>query len=171
MIDKPILIVFGGLPATGKTTLSRELTRRCTASYIRVDAIEQTLRGAGHDVGPMGYVIANALAAENLKLGRVVVADSVNPVLASRDGWRQTVLQASVPIAEIEVICSDVALHRQRAEIRKSDMPGLRPPTWQDIVTRDYEPWDRDHLVLDTAHESIDHLLGLAEIYLRDVME
>ena len=72
---QPILIVFGGLPGTGKTTLSRELTRRLAASYIRVDAIEQTLRAAGHDVGPMGYVIANALAAENLRLGRMVVAD------------------------------------------------------------------------------------------------
>ncbi|MDA9525073.1 kinase [Bradyrhizobium sp. CCBAU 11434] len=166
-----MLIVFAGLPATGKTTLSRELTRRYAASYIRVDAIEQSLRAAGHDVGPMGYVIANALAAENLKLGRAVVADSVNPVLASREGWRQTALQASIPIAEIEVICSDVALHRQRAETRKSDIPGLRPPTWQDIVTRHYEPWDRDHLVLDTAHDSVDHLLALVEIYLRDVME
>jgi len=171
MTGKPILIVFGGLPATGKTTLSRELTRRYAASYIRVDAIEQSLRAAGHDVGPMGYVIANALAAENLKLGRVVVADGVNPVRASREGWRQTALQSSMPIAEIEVICSDVALHRQRAEARTSDIPGLKPPTWQDIVTRHYEPWDRDHLVLDTAHDSIDHLLGLVELYLRDVME
>jgi len=171
MIGKPILIVFAGLPATGKTTLSCELTRRCAASYIRVDAIEQALRGAGYDVGPMGYIIANALAAENLKLGRVVVADCVNPVLASRDGWRQTALKASVPIAEIEVICSDVASHRQRAEMRRSDIPGLRPPAWQDIVTRHYEPWDRDHLVLDTAHESIDQLLGLAESYFRDVIE
>ena len=168
---QPILIVFGGLPATGKTTLSRELTRRLAASYIRVDAIEQSLRAAGHDVGPMGYVIANALAAENLRLGRVVVADCVNPVLASRDGWRQTALQASVRIAEIEVICSDVALHRQRAEMRGSDIAGLRLPTWQDIVTRHYEPWDRDHLVLDTANDSIDHLLGRVELYLRDAIK
>ena len=28
--------------------------------------------------------------------------------------------------------------------------------------------WDRDHLVLDTAHDSIDHLLERAETYLRD---
>ena len=166
--EQPILIVFGGLPGTGKTTLSRELTRRCAASYIRVDAIEQTLRAAGHDVGPMGYVIANALAAENLRLGRMVVADCVNPVPASRDGWRQTALQASARIAEIEVICSDVALHRQRAEARTPDIAGHTLPTWQDIVGRHYEPWDRDHLVLDTANDSIDHLLERAEIYLRD---
>jgi predicted kinase len=165
---QPILIVFGGLPGTGKTTLSRELTRRCAATYIRVDAIEQKLRAAGQDVGPMGYVIANALAAENLRLGRVVVADCVNPVLASRDGWRQTALQGSARIAEIEVICSDVALHRQRAEARTSDIVGLRLPTWNDIVGRHYELWDRDHLVLDTATDSIDRLLERVEIYLRD---
>jgi predicted kinase len=164
--EQPILIVFGGLPGTGKTTLSRELTRRYAASYIRVDAIEQTLRAAGHDVGPMGYVIANALAAENLRLGRMVVADCVNPVPASRDGWRQTAMQSSARIAEIEVICSDVALHRQRAEARKSDIAGHTLPSWQDIVGRHYQPWDRDHLVLDTANDSIDHLLERAEIYI-----
>lgn len=169
MTDRqPILIVFDGLPATGKTTLSRELTRRIAATYIRVDAIEQSLRAAGQDVGRMGYVIANALAAENLRLGRVVVADCVNPVLASRDGWRQTALQSSARIAEIEVICSDAALHRQRAEARMSDIAGLKLPTWQEIVSRDYEPWGRHHLVLDTASDSIDRLLGQVEAYLRD---
>ena len=84
----------------------------------------------------MGYVIANALAAENLMLGHVVVADCVNPVQASRDGWRQTASQTSARIAEIEVICSDAALHWQRAETRRSDIDGLRLPTWHDIVSR-----------------------------------
>jgi predicted kinase len=94
----PALIVFGGLPGTGKTTVSRELTIRLAASYIRVDTIEQTLQAAGLTVGTMGYAIANALAAENLKLGRVVIADCVNPVLASRIGWRQMALQSSAHI-------------------------------------------------------------------------
>jgi predicted kinase len=82
------LIVFGGLPGTGKTTISRELTVRLAATYLRIDAIEQTLRDAGLIVGVAGYAVANALAAENLKLGRIVIADCVNPVLASRVAWR-----------------------------------------------------------------------------------
>jgi predicted kinase len=86
----PALIVFAGLPGTGKTTVSRELTIRLAATYLRIDAIEQTLQAVGVVVGEMGYAVANALAAENLKLGRIVVADCVNPVLASRVGWRQT---------------------------------------------------------------------------------
>lgn len=125
------------------------------------------MQEAGQTVGTMGYVVANALAAENLELGRIVIADCVNPVLASRVGWRQTALQRSAPIAEIEVVCSDLVLHRQRVEGRTSDISGLRLPTWDEIVNRYYEPWDREHLVLDTADGSFDHLLERAESYVR----
>ena len=169
MINQPpVLIVFGGLPGTGKTTVSRELTRRLAATHLRIDAIEQTLRAAGHTVGTMGYAIANALAAENLELGRIVIADCVNPVLASRIGWRQTAFQRSARIAEIEVVCSDLALHRRRVESRTSDINGLKLPTWEEIVNRDYESWDREHLVLDTAGSSLDDMLERAETYVRD---
>jgi predicted kinase len=115
----------------------------------------------------MGYTIANALAAENLKLGRVVIADCVNPVLASRVGWRQTALRNSVRIVEIELVCSDLALHRQRAESRSSDISGHRHPTWDEIVNRHYEPWDREHLVFDIADSSLEHLVDRAEAYIR----
>lgn len=164
----PVLIAFGGLPCTGKTTVARELTIRFAATYLRIDAIEQTLRGVGLTVGTMGYAVANALAAENLTLGRIVIADCVNPVLASRVGWRQTALQNSARMVEIELVCSDLALHRQRVESRSSDISGLRLPTWDEIVNRHYEPWDREHLVLDTADSSLDHLLERAEAYVRD---
>jgi predicted kinase len=163
----PALIVFGGLPGTGKTAVSRELTIRLEATYIRIDAIEQTLRAAGLTVGTMGYAIANALATENLKLGRVVIADCVNPVPASRLGWRQTALQSSARIVEIELVCSDLALHRQRAESRSSDIGSQRQPTWDEIMNRHYEPWDREHLVLDTADSSLNHLVDRAEAYIR----
>lgn len=164
----PVLIVFGGLPGTGKTTISRELTKRLTATYLRIDAIEHALRAQEHAVGPIGYAVAIALAAENLRLGRVVIADCVNPVLASRDGWRQTALQRSARLIEIEVICSDGTLHRQRAESRTSDIDGFTLPTWHEIASLHYDPWDRDHLVLDTANGSLDDLLERAETHVRD---
>lgn len=166
--QSPVLIVLGGLPGTGKTTLARELTRRLGATYLRIDAIEQTLRAAGNAVGPMGYVVANALAAENLKLGRVVVADCVNPVLASRAGWRQIASQESAWIVEVEVVCGDARLHQQRVETRTSDIDGLKVPTWDEVVNRDYEPWDREHLLLDTATTPLGDLLQQVEAYVRD---
>jgi len=164
----PLLIVFGGLPGTGKTALARELTRRLSASYVRIDTIEQSLRTAGLAVGPMGYVIGNELAAENLKIGRIVVADCVNPVLASRNGWRDTASKNAARLVEIEVICSDAGQHRRRVESRVADINGLVVPTWRDVVDRAYEPWDRERVVLDTAKDSIDNLVDRIEILVGD---
>jgi predicted kinase len=163
-----LLIVFGGLPGTGKTTIARELTRRLSASYVRIDAIEQSLRAAGLAVGVMGYVIANEIAAENLKIGRVVVADSVNPVLASRNGWRETASKNAARLVEIEVICSDAGEHRRRVESRSPDIGGLVLPSWHDVVNRAYEPWDRERVVLDTAAGSIDQLVDRIETLIGD---
>lgn len=42
-----MLIVFGGLPDTGKTTLAQALSRGQRMSYVLVDAIEAGLITAG----------------------------------------------------------------------------------------------------------------------------
>jgi predicted kinase len=168
ILERPALIVFSGLPGTGKTALSRELAIRLTATHVRIDAIEQALRDNGLAVGAAGYAIANAIAAENLKLRRHVIADCVNPVHVSRTAWRQTALQNSAPIVEIEVVCSDPVLHRQRVESRSADISGHKLPSWDDVVKRHYEPWDREHLVLDTARDALDHLVAQAEAYARE---
>jgi predicted kinase len=163
----PLLIVFGGRPGTGKTTLSRELTRRLAATYIRIDAIEHSLKASGVAVGATGYVIANALAAENLKLDRTVVVDCVNPVLASRQGWRETARSNAARIIEIEIICSDLAEHRRRVEGRSPDIAGHIQPTWDEVMDRLYEPWDREPLVLDTAGRPIERVAVELQALLR----
>jgi hypothetical protein len=74
-------------------------------------------------------------------------------------------LQKSASIVEIEVVCSDLVLHRRRVETRTSEISGLKLLTWDEVLKRDYEPWDREHLVLDTAGSSIEHLLQQAVAY------
>ena len=148
-----MLVVFGGLPGTGKTTIASAVAERCRATYLRIDTIETALwsTNVADDVGPAGYVIAYALAEANLKLGQTVVADSVNPVTATRTAWRAAAAAAAAPILEVEIVCSDAAEHRRRVENRSADIPGLVPPTWADVVARDYEPWLEPRLVIDTA--------------------
>jgi predicted kinase len=58
-----MLIVLGGLPGSGKSTIAQSLATRMKAIYLRVDSIEQAIRSsgtlaAGTDVGPTGYVAA-----------------------------------------------------------------------------------------------------------------
>ncbi len=152
-----MLIVFGGLPGTGKTTIARALAEARHATYLRIDTIEQALRSSGRligDVGPAGYMAAYALAEANLWLGRSVVADSVNPLAITREAWRKVAADAASPIFEVETVCSDAGEHRRRVETRSIDVAGLIPPTWQEVLDRDYEPWDGPHLVLDTAHRT-----------------
>jgi predicted kinase len=119
--DTGLLIAFGGLPATGKTTLARALAQRLGAGYLRIDTIEQALRShsAATDPGAAGYGIAFRVAADNLNLGGPVVADSVNPLRITRDAWLAVADQSSAKIVEVEVICSD-SVHRsgRRAKVR-----------------------------------------------------
>lgn len=56
---------------------------------------------------------------------------------------------------EVEVVCSDVIEHQRRVESRVADINGHRLPTWQDVVERDYRPWDTPRLVIDTARVSV----------------
>jgi predicted kinase len=148
-----MLVVFGGLPGTGKTTIARAIAMRLSATYLRIDEIEQAIRSAGGlaDIGQTGYAVANALAASNLRNGSLVLADCVNPVRESRQRWRETAARVQKPLLEVEVICSDPTEHRRRVEERRSDIDGLVPPTWQEVLSREYSPWPEPHLVIDTA--------------------
>lgn len=148
----PVLFIFSGLPGVGKSTLARRVAREFRAAYLRIDTIEQALRdGRPAFNGPEGYTVAYKVAEDNLRLGLSVVADSVNPLRITRTAWREVAGRAAVPFVEIEVVCSDPAVHRTRVESRLADVEGLRLPTWDEVQTRERDPWDTAPIVIDTA--------------------
>lgn len=147
------LIIFGGLPGTGKTTIARELARQTGATYVRVDTIEHALSDASgvKPLNDLGYRVAYAVAEENLRLSRTVIADSVNPLVITRDAWRDVAKRAGAMALEVEIICSDPKEHRRRVEERTIDIPNFQRPAWEDVTSREYHGWDREHLTIDTA--------------------
>jgi predicted kinase len=151
-MKEPVLFVFGGLPGSGKTALSRGLSRYFKGVYLRIDTIEQALRNYNSQkVIGEGYAVAYAVAADNLLMGNIVIADSVNPIPLTRDAWRDVALTNSVKIIEIEVICSDKDEHRKRVEIRQADIAGHKIPTWQEVIDREYHSWTTKNITIDTA--------------------
>jgi predicted kinase len=174
--DAGILIEFGGLPGTGKSTLAQHLALRTGAVLLRVDEIESAMRRnqlTAEQTGIAAYSVAHDLAASHLRRGLTVIADAVNPVEAPRAGWRNLARDCGARHMVIETHCPDTAEHRRRVEQRvaspTTDLPGWSYPTWSEVQRRaeEYQPRCYDRLVVDTTtsvhacHEQVAHYVGI----------
>lgn len=173
-----MLIIFAGLPASGKTSIARELARRLGAAYLRIDSIEQAIRasriengGPNAPIYDEGYRAAYALAEDNLRLrlGLTVVADSVNPLQITRDAWLAVAQRANTPALEVEVICSNSKEHQRRVESHITDVPGLNLPTWHEVQAREYHPWTRDRVQIDTAKLTVEESVAKLQEIVQEI--
>jgi predicted kinase len=154
-VTRPLLLVFAGLPGTGKSTLAQWISRRRGAAYLRVDAAETALARSGAGAGASGYAVVHELAVGNLGLGHDVVVDAVNPVPVARAGWHEAAERGRADLVFLETTLPDEVEHRRRIEERVPELPGHVLPTWQEVQDCDWVPWeesrDGSRLVIDTA--------------------
>ena len=118
------LYIFAGLPGTGKTTLSQQLAQRLRATHLRIDTIEQALRDlCQFQVEGEGYRLSYRIAADNLRLGLDVVADSCNTIELTRRLWEQVAIDNGSDFVNIETICTDAEEHRRSCLLYTSPSP------------------------------------------------
>jgi hypothetical protein len=154
-----MLIVLGGLPGTGKTSIARAFSQATSAVHTRLDSIEQAIRESGVTVVSLddaGYRAGYAVAEDSLRLGHLVVADSVNPVPITRGAWLDVARRAH-PRNRDRSPVRDQAEHRRRIDARLLEGSG---PTWQQVVHRDYRPWPTAAGTFDTSRLTIDQVVA-----------
>lgn len=134
--------------------------------HVRIDSIEQAIRESGVTVVSLddaGYRAGYAVAEDNLRLGHVVIADSVNPIPMTRAAWLDVAERANTRGIEVEVQCSDRVEHRRRIEARVREGVG---PTWQQVVDCDYRPWPGAAHTFDTARLAVDQVVARLRVAL-----
>jgi len=155
------LIIFSGLPCTGKSTLAEALARGIGIPVFAKDWLEATLirsglKPTGDDrlLGFAGYELLTTLAQRQLMLGQSVILDSVAASRTIRSTWSQLAEQYHADCRVIECICSDESIHRSRLTGRKRNIPGWHELEWSEVeqVKPYYFAWEGERLVLDMAH-------------------
>ena len=105
--------------------------------------------------------MAYAVAEDNLRVGRTVIAACVNPWPLTRLECHSVAARAAVAdhgpirVLSVELVCSDLDEHKRRVESRVPDIAHHKVPAWPEVMAHDYRPWDTERLVIDTARLTV----------------
>jgi predicted kinase len=167
------MIVFSGLPGTGKSSLAESIGRQLGIPVFAKDWLEASLILSGlgskddlKQLGFAGYELLTVLAERQFLLNQSVILDSVASTQNIRIRWRQLAEQYGAERLVIECICSDEGVHRARLRERQRNIPGWHELEWADIekVKQYYPAWEEEHLVLDMVN-ALDENVSKARVY------
>lgn len=167
------MIVFSGLPGTGKSMLAETVAKHFGIPVFAKDWLEASLVRSGltptlaeKPLGFAGYSLLTTLAERQLLLKQSVILDSVASTESIRTTWRQLAKQFRADWHVIECICTDESLHRSRLQMRKRNIPGWHELAWSDIqkVKQYYVAWDEERMILDMV-DSFEENLAKAKAH------
>jgi predicted kinase len=151
------LVVFGGVPGSGKSAVAERVG---TALDVPVFALDWLLGamspfGMRHqpDLMSIGVELLTTLAYRELFAGRSAIIDTTSEDADSRARWESLARAAGATFLPVVCVCSEPALHQERVERRQRDIPGWADAgDWTDVTARlaSFPPWP-EAVGIDTA--------------------
>ena len=155
------LIIFSGLPGTGKSTIARWLSSELNIPLLRIDDIADL-----HGDEKFAYEHAfwtrriDNLVRQvegQINQGFSVIVDSVF-MGDDRAAIRRTARKSAVDFYALHTFCSDEDLWRSRVELRLRSYPQDDPATWAQITNqrKDFRRWDPSQALFLDAVNSVE---------------
>jgi predicted kinase len=158
------VIIFTGLPGTGKSTLAEQAARTVGAAAFSADWLMGALKPALVKLDRAEYLAVRAellatLVTRQLMLGQDAVVDALVSESQVAE-WRETAARFAARWYLIECICSNEVIHRERVEGRIRGIPGWHEVGW-DFVERmraELSPMAAVRLTVDAMEPVADNL-------------
>ena len=151
---EPTLILFAGMPGSGKTTLARLVAQKLHIPSFAKDRVQRVLRdhNLADEASGDGYYIILDLADEQLALGMSVILDATFPLDHFRMVASEIAARHKANFCAVYCYCSDDNVWKRRMNHRVHYVPGWRPVGWDDVerMRGYYQPWRQNALSADS---------------------
>jgi predicted kinase len=161
------VIIFTGLPGTGKSTLAERVARTVRAPAFSGDWLMGGLKPAHAALAKLDrseylaawFGLLATLVTRQLMLDQSAIVDGI--VSDSQFAlFRETADQFAARLSLIECVCSDEAVHRARIEGRIRGIAGWHEVGWDHVERMRVEmpPLTVDRLIVDAMEPVEDNL-------------
>jgi predicted kinase len=152
------LIIFSGLPGTGKSTVANRLARELGLPLLCIDdVIGEVPENAGIAFWDSRVTILLNLVETQLKLGLSVIADSVFMNM-DRYHARELARKYQARFLPIYVFISDETVWKERVMARYEEMKHVGVPDWENVQhqRQRFREWEADTALFIDSLNAVD---------------